>query len=125
MNWSEEQKKIIGLKNKSILVSAAAGSGKTTVMVERIIDMISDENNGIDLNELLVMTFTNAAADGMRQKIGKALRNRLAAEPDNKRLKLQSAMLPRASISTIHSFCQRLIKQHYQNSEAGFFYINK
>ena len=98
MNWSEEQKKIIGLKNKSILVSAAAGSGKTTVMVERIIDMISDENNGIDLNELLVMTFTNAAADGMRQKIGKALRNRLAAEPDNKRLKLQSAMLPRASI---------------------------
>ncbi len=114
MNWSEEQKKIIGLKNKSILVSAAAGSGKTTVMVERIIDMISDENNGIDLNELLVMTFTNAAADGMRQKIGKALRNRLAAEPDNKRLKLQSAMLPRASISTIHSFCQRLIKQHYQ-----------
>ena len=114
MNWSEEQKKVIGLKNKNILVFAAAGSGKTAVMVERIISMISDESGNTGLDELAVMTFTNAAADSMRMRIGRALRERIEAEPDNKRLRLQSAILPRASISTIHSFCQRLIKQHYQ-----------
>ena len=114
MNWSEDQKKVINERDSSVLVSAAAGSGKTAVMVERIIEIISDEENGADLDELLIMTFTRAAAQGMRLKISEALKNKISMEPDNRRLKLQRAMLPRARISTIHSFCEHFIRQNYQ-----------
>ena len=114
MEWSADQKKIIDDRGKSILVSAAAGSGKTAVMVERIINMISDENSDVSLDNVVIMTFTDAAASGMKAKIAEALVKRMAAEPDNKKLKRQRMLLPRADISTIHSFCQRLIKQNYQ-----------
>ena len=114
MEWSADQKKIIDDRGKSILVSAAAGSGKTAVMVERIINMISDENSEVSLDNVVIMTFTDAAASGMKAKIASALAKRIEAEPDNKKLKRQRALLPRADISTIHSFCQRLIKQNYQ-----------
>ena len=114
VEWSADQKKIIDDRGKSILVSAAAGSGKTAVMVERIINMISDENSDVSLDNVVIMTFTDAAASGMKAKIAEALVKRMAAEPDNKKLKRQRMLLPRADISTIHSFCQRLIKQNYQ-----------
>ncbi len=114
MEWSADQKKIIDDRGKNILVSAAAGSGKTAVMVERIINMISDENSDVSLDNVVIMTFTDAAANGMKAKIAGALGKRIAAEPDNKKLKRQRALLPRADISTIHSFCNRLIKQNYQ-----------
>ena len=114
MKWSIDQKKIIEDRGKSILVSAAAGSGKTAVMVERIIDMISDEKSDVSLDNVVIMTFTDAAAGGMKTKIAESLKKRIEAEPENKKLKLQKALLNRANISTIHSFCQRLIKQNYQ-----------
>ena len=106
MEWSADQKKIIDDRGKSILVSAAAGSGKTAVMVERIINMISDENSDVSLDNVVIMTFTDAAASGMKAKIAEALVKRMAAEPDNKKLKRQRMLLPRADISTIHSFAR-------------------
>ena len=73
MEWTKEQKKVIDTRNRNILVSAAAGSGKTAVLVERIISMILDENNKTDIDRLLIVTFTEAAAGEMRERIGKAI----------------------------------------------------
>ena len=114
MKWSADQQKIIDDRGRNILVSAAAGSGKTAVMVERIINMISDAYSPVSLDNVVIMTFTDAAANGMKSKIAAALKKRIEAEPDNTKLKRQRALLSRANISTIHSFCQRLIKQNYQ-----------
>ena len=77
VNWTDEQKKVIDLRNRNILVSAAAGSGKTAVLVERIIAMISSENSKIDIDRLLIVTFTEAAAGEMRERIGKAIEKKL------------------------------------------------
>ena len=117
MTWSEEQKKVIDLRGCSLLVSAAAGSGKTAVLVERIISRITDPQDPVSLDELLVMTFTRAAAEEMRERIGQALSKRIESDPDNSWLKLQRAILPRARISTIDSICQSLIRQYYQELE--------
>ena len=73
MEWTEEQKQVIRLRNRNLLVAAAAGSGKTAVLVERIITMISDEENPVDIDRLLVVTFTKAAASEMRERISKAI----------------------------------------------------
>ena len=73
MTWTEEQKKVIDLRNRNLLVSAAAGSGKTAVLVERILQMITDREHPVDIDRLLVMTFTKAAAAEMRERIGEAL----------------------------------------------------
>lgn len=117
MNWSIEQKNVIDTRGCSLLVSAAAGSGKTAVLVERIIGRITDPEDPVSLDQLLVMTFTRAAADEMRERIGKALADRIEQEPSNSFLKLQKAILPRARISTIDSVCQGLIRQYYQELE--------
>ena len=117
MNWSTEQKNVIEARGSSLLVSAAAGSGKTAVLVERIIGLITDPEDPVSLDQLLVMTFTRAAADEMRERIGKALSDRIEAEPGNSFLKLQKAILPRAKISTIDAVCQALIRQYYQELE--------
>ncbi len=111
-NWSEEQRKVIETRNADILVSAAAGSGKTAVLVERIARLICDE--GVSLDELIVMTFTKAAAQEMRERVDKALHERLKADPDNAHIRTQLACMARARISTIDSLCQHLIKQYYQ-----------
>ena len=111
-NWSEEQRRVIETRNADILVSAAAGSGKTAVLVERIARLICDE--GLSLDELIVMTFTKAAASEMRERVEKALHERLEAEPDNAHIRTQLACMSRARISTIDSICQNLIKQYYQ-----------
>ena len=117
MNWSEEQKKVIETRGCNLLVSAAAGSGKTAVLVERIIGLITDPKDPISLDELLVMTFTRAAAEEMRERVGRALSERIEQEPENSWLKLQRAILPRARIATIDSVCQNLIRQYYQELE--------
>ena len=117
MNWSAEQKNVIEARGSSLLISAAAGSGKTAVLVERIIGLITDPEDPVSLDQLLVMTFTRAAADEMRERIGKALSDRIEAEPGNSFLKLQKAILPRAKISTIDAVCQALIRQYYQELE--------
>ncbi len=88
MDWTKEQRKVIELRGRNILVSAAAGSGKTAVLVERILAMITDVNDHVDIDRLVVVTFTKAAAAEMRERIGKALEARMMAEPDNEWFKI-------------------------------------
>ena len=89
VKWTKEQQKVIDTRNRNLLVSAAAGSGKTAVLVERIIQMVIDDNNPVDIDKLLVVTFTNAAASEMRERIGEALERKIDEQPDNKYLHKQ------------------------------------
>ncbi len=82
VEWTKEQRQVIELRNRNILVSAAAGSGKTAVLVERIIKRITDEQRPVDVDRLLVVTFTNAAASEMRERIGDAIEAALEREPE-------------------------------------------
>lgn len=122
MNWNDSQKQAITVKGSNILVSAAAGSGKTAVLVERIIRRILDPGDPLDLESILVVTFTEAAAGEMRQRIGNALQKELDKDPDNEFLRQQLALLNRAAISTIHSFCLGLIRKYFfeLDLEPGF-----
>lgn len=112
VQWTPEQREAIYEKNNNILVAAAAGSGKTAVLVERIIEKILDESDPINIDELLVATFTNAAAEEMRQRIGEALDEALQQNPTSYHLKKQLSLLQKASISTIHSFCLDVVRQY-------------
>lgn len=111
MKFSKSQQTVIDLRNKNILVSAAAGSGKTTVLVERIINLIINENEDID--KFLIVTFTNAAASGMKQKIHKALVKEVLKGSGNDHLRKQLNMLSKSSISTIHSFCIDVVRRNF------------
>lgn len=112
MNWTNEQTKAISLKNGQILVSAAAGSGKTAVMVERIIRLITEEPY-VDIDKLLVVTFTRKAADSMRDKIRRALERLLRENPENEHLQRQLLLINHAHISTIDSFCNFIVKNYF------------
>lgn len=114
VTFTMDQQKVIDTRNKNILVSAAAGSGKTAVLVERIIQRIMDEEHPIDIDKMLVVTFTNAAAAGMKDKISKAILDRLAIEPENTHLQRQAVLVHQAQITTIHSFCLYLIRNHFE-----------
>lgn len=111
--WTNEQLDAINISGCDLLVAAAAGSGKTAVLVERIIRMITRENEPIDIDRLLIITFTNAAAAEMRQRIADALAFEIEKRPDSLRLQRQLALLPRASIMTIHSFCLDTIRNNF------------
>jgi ATP-dependent helicase/nuclease subunit A len=111
--WTEDQWKAIMEKNKDILVAAAAGSGKTAVLVERIIQKILSEDEPIDVDELLVVTFTNASAAEMRHRIGEALEKAINIDPKSRHLRKQLSLLNKASISTLHSFCMEVIRKYY------------
>ena len=111
--WTNEQQKVIDTRDRNILVSAAAGSGKTAVLVERIIKRITDTKNPIDIERLLVVTFTNAAAAEMRERVLRAIENELAKQPDNVHLQRQQTFINNANITTIHSFCLGLVKEHF------------
>ncbi len=113
MAWTEAQQKVIDTRKKNLLVSAAAGSGKTAVLVERIICMISEGENPLDIDHLLVVTFTNAAATEMQERIGKALEAKLIAEPENHHLQKQLSLLQSAQITTIHSFCLNILRNYF------------
>ena len=110
INFSKEQEKAISQRGNSLLVSAAAGSGKTAVLVERIIRKITEEK--VNINELLVVTFTNAAASGMKEKIKKALKEHIKNNKKDSFLRKQLYMTDSANISTVHSFCLNLIKKY-------------
>src|SRR5690625_140586 len=112
VKWTKEQEDAIYSKGKDILVAAAAGSGKTAVLVERIIQKLLSPDVPINIDSLLVVTFTNAAAQEMRNRVGLALENALAKHPDSNHLKKQLSLLQQASISTLHSFCMDIVKQH-------------
>lgn len=103
------QKNAIETRNRAILVSAAAGSGKTKVLTERLLARISDD---ADIDSFLVITYTKAAAAELKSRITEEISNRLALEPDNKRLRRQSALCQRAQIGTIHSFCAALLREN-------------
>ena len=119
MKFTEDQQRVIDLRNCNILVSAAAGSGKTAVLVERIVELVSgsacDSAQAVDIDRLLVVTFTNAAAAQMRERVTKALSDRVEAEPDNEHIKKQLMLIHNAKIMTIHSFCLYLIKNHFND----------
>ncbi len=111
--WTEDQWKAIMASGQDILVAAAAGSGKTAVLVERIIKKITSESHPMDVDELLVVTFTNASAAEMRHRIGEALEKAIDSNPASTHLKKQLSLLNRASISTLHSFCLEVIRKYY------------
>ena len=113
MNFTPEQQKVIELHNSNILVSAAAGSGKTAVLVERIIRMICDGEHPVDIDRLLIVTFTNAAAAEMRERIAAGISARLEADPGNEHIQKQSTLLHNAQITTIDSFSLFLIRNHF------------
>ena len=114
--WTEEQKQVIEVRNKNVLVSAAAGSGKTAVLVERILSLVCGDQAGdrpMDVDRLLVVTFTKAAAAEMRERVGLALEKRLEADPENVHLQKQQTLIHNAQITTIDSFCQYVIRSYF------------
>lgn len=122
VKWTKEQEKVINLRNRSLLVSAAAGSGKTAVLVQRIISMVTDKAEPLDIDRLLVVTFTNAAAAEMRERVGAAIENALEQEPYNQHLQRQLTLVHNAQITTIDSFCIRILRDHFHkiDLEPGF-----
>ncbi|MBQ9480488.1 MAG: UvrD-helicase domain-containing protein, partial [Selenomonadaceae bacterium] len=113
-NWTPDQSKAVYTRGKNLLVSAAAGSGKTAVLVERIIQMIL--SGDCDIDRMLVVTFTNAAAAEMRSRIHAALADKMSESDDPEtlnRLERQSILLSGASIMTVHAFCQMLLRRHF------------
>ncbi len=117
MNWTENQKKVIEARNKNLLVSAAAGSGKTAVLTERIISRITDPVSSVDVDHMLVVTFTKAAAAEMRERIANALYQKLQEHPENKRLRRQQMYLANAMITTIDSFCLQVVREHFYQAD--------
>lgn len=113
--WTDDQWKAIDATGNNILVAAAAGSGKTAVLVERIIRKIVEHQ--IDVDRLLIVTFTNAAAAEMRNRIGEAIEKELTKNPASLHLRRQLTLLNRANISTLHSFCMKVVRQYYFDVE--------
>ena len=113
VTFTPDQQATIDARDSSILVSAAAGSGKTAVLVERIIQMVSDTEHPVDIDRLLVVTFTNAAAAQMRERITQALSGRVDANPGNAHLLKQLTLIHNAQITTIDSFCLYIIRNHF------------
>ncbi|HHX62978.1 MAG TPA: helicase-exonuclease AddAB subunit AddA [Epulopiscium sp.] len=111
--WTSEQKAAIDVRDRNILVSAAAGSGKTAVLVQRIIERISDAEKPVDIDRLLIVTFTNAAALEMKERIGDGISKKLEEDPGSIHLQRQLHLLQRSSISTIHSFCLKVIRNYF------------
>ena len=112
MNWTEDQKKVIETSGRNILVSAAAGSGKTAVLVERILEKISDPEKPVGIDEMLIVTFTKAAAGEMRERLLKRITEALAKDPENEHLKEQTALIHSAQITTIDGFCSYVIREY-------------
>lgn len=113
ISWTTDQQKAIDARKGTLLVSAAAGSGKTAVLVERVIQRICDSENPCGVENLLIVTFTNAAAAQMKDKIFAAIGKKIALNPSDKRLRRQQLMLPFANICTIDSFCIGLVRENF------------
>ena len=114
LKWTEEQSEAIYARDCNLLVAAAAGSGKTAVLVERIIRKITEPANPVDIDRMLIVTFTNAAAAEMRERIGEAIAKEIDSNPESENMRRQLSLLARANIMTIHSFCKNVISKHIQ-----------
>ncbi|MNW25242.1 ATP-dependent helicase/nuclease subunit A [compost metagenome] len=125
--WSDDQWEAISRSGQDMLVAAAAGSGKTAVLVERIIRKIADPESGYSVDRMLVATFTKAAAAEMRHRIREALERSLEENSNSEHIRRQLALLGRASITTLHSFCMEVIRRHYQSIplDPGFRIMNE
>ncbi len=119
IEWTKEQKTAIGSRGKTLLVSAAAGSGKTAVLTARIIAQLTDRENPVDISRMLAVTFTKAAATELRNRILIAINKQLACDPSNRVLSRQIVKLGSAKISTIHSFCYDIIKANFEQLGIG------
>ncbi|NDL66550.1 helicase-exonuclease AddAB subunit AddA [Anaerotalea alkaliphila] len=113
MQFTEEQESVICTRGRNMLVSAAAGSGKTAVLVERIIRRVLDQENPLEIDRLLVVTFTHAAASEMRERIGEALERAMESPEGGRFLNRQMTLLPTADIMTIHAFCLKVLRTYY------------
>jgi len=113
ISFTPDQQRVIDTRNCNILVSAAAGSGKTAVLVERIIQMITDDSNPVDIDRLLIVTFTSAAAAQMRERISKAVAQKLEEHPESEHLQKQASLIHNAQITTIDSFCLYVIRNNF------------
>lgn len=113
--WTKDQQRVIDTREQNILVSAAAGSGKTAVLVERILALIMDKEHPADIDELLVVTFTRAAADEMRERIRRAIEDAHKEHPEDRHLLRQLTLIHSASITTIDGFCMQVVKNHFQD----------
>ncbi|MCD8156283.1 MAG: helicase-exonuclease AddAB subunit AddA [Clostridiales bacterium] len=122
VRWTPEQEQVISLRDRSLLVSAAAGSGKTAVLVQRIISMITDPERPMDVDELLVVTFTNAAAAEMRERVLAAIEAAVETDPSDTHLQRQVSLIHNAQITTIDSFCKHVLQNHFYKIglEPGF-----
>ena len=115
IKFTDSQQKVIDSRGRNLLVSAAAGSGKTAVRVERIIRLITDKEDPVDIDRLVVVTFTDAAAGEMRERIGAAIEKKLLEEPENQHLMRQTTLIHHALITTIHSFCLFVIRNNFND----------
>lgn len=127
VTWTDEQWKAIWATGQDTLVSAAAGSGKTAVLINRMIEKVIDKENPIDVDELLVVTFTNASAAEMRHRMAEALEKEIAKDPHNQHLRRQLSLVNKAQISTLHSFCLSIVRQYAYllNIDPGFRLANE
>lgn len=116
-SWTREQQQVIDLRERNILVSAAAGSGKTAVLVERILAKVSDSEHPVDIDRLLIVTFTKAAAGEMRERIRQALEKKVEENPEAVHLQRQLTLIHHAQITTIHSFCLSVIRSYFHTIE--------
>ena len=115
--WTSDQLTAITAQGSDLLVSAAAGSGKTAVLVERVIRRLTDPINPLDIDEFLLVTYTNAAAAEMRGKLADAIAARLELTPDNARLRRQLFLVHKARITTVHAFCLTLVREQTASLE--------
>lgn len=122
MGWTTEQEQVIAARNCNLLVSAAAGSGKTAVLVERIITRLTEGEDPLNVDQLLVVTFTEAAAAEMKERIRGAIEKKLEGEPENIHLQRQATLIHHARITTIHSFCLSVVRDYFHtiDLEPGF-----
>lgn len=113
VTWTEQQKKVIELRDRNILVSAAAGSGKTAVLVQRILQKLTDSEHPVDIDKMLIMTFTRAAAGEMKSRLSRALEDALGADPENQHLQKQTSLIHNAQITTIDGFCSYILRNYF------------
>ncbi len=113
MKWTKPQQEVIDNRDSNLLVSAAAGSGKTAVLVEHIIKQVLDDENPVDIDSLMVVTFTSAAAGEMRERILAAIEKAIEENPDNRHLQRQMSYIHNAKITTLHSFCLNIVRDHF------------